>query len=243
MGEPQPGEWLYRFPEEHQSFDDYVGSTRNVKDETRRIVYLQPMGDSRKLWPETLEQVREYASIFFNSEVRILEPIPMFDAALAPDRGQYDSDILIRYLVRRLPEDALIYLGVADADLYAHGLNFVFGSASLVNRCGVYSLVRLKSEDPALFLRRTIGLICHEAGHIVGITHCVRFKCLMNGSNSLAESDRQPIFLCPEDLRKVQWNVKFEPAARYRKMLEFLKRHRLDADARWLEKHLRLWPS
>jgi archaemetzincin len=80
--------------------------------------------------------------------------------------------------------------------------------------------------------------MCHEAGHILGITHCVKYKCLMNGANSLRESDSAPIFLCPEDLRKVQWNTQFEVRPRYEKMLAFLKASKLDADAAWLEKHL-----
>lgn len=238
MGAPQPGEWLYRFPEEHQSFEDFCRSARNPKSSERHTIYLVPMGEAHRQWPETLEKMREYASMFFNCETRIAEALPMFDAAYDAERRQYDSDILIRYLVRRAPADALMYIGITDSDLFAPGLNFVFGSGSLVNRCGVYSLVRLKDEDSALFLRRSIGLMTHEAGHLLSITHCVRYKCLMNGSNSLAESDRQPLFLCPEDLRKVQAATGFEAIPRYEKILAFLKSNGLASESAWLEKHL-----
>lgn len=238
MGAPKPGEWLYRFKEEHQSFDDYAGGSPNVKTAERSVIYLQPLGDALKRWPDVLARLREFGSIFFNTEVKILDPLPMFEPAYDADRKQYEDDAMIRYLQRRAPADALMYVGFTDSDLYARGLNFVFGSGSLVNRCGIYSLVRMESKDAPLFLRRAIGLLSHEAGHILGITHCVKYRCVMNGANSLSESDGAPIFLCPEDLRKVQWNTKFEPIPRYEKMLKFLQENRLEADAAWLQKHL-----
>lgn len=238
MGTPKPGEWLYRFPEEHQSFEDYRQSARNIKSDERKVIYLQPLGGALKQWPQVLEKMREYSSIFFNCETKVLEPLPMFEVALDAERKQYDSDIMIRYLVRRAPQDALMYIGITDSDLFAPGLNFVFGSGSLVNRCGVYSLVRLVDKDAPLFLRRSIGLMTHEAGHLLSITHCVRYKCLMNGSNSLAESDAQPIFLCPEDLRKVQYATGFDTIPRYEKILAFLKSNSMTSEAAWLEKHL-----
>ena len=37
-----------------------------------------------------------------------------------------------------------------------------------------------------------------------GISHCVHFHCRMNGSDSLEESDRSPMHLCPVCLRKLQ---------------------------------------
>ncbi len=238
MGPPKPGEWLYRFKEEHQSFDEYKSNAANVKDDKRRVVYLQPLGDALKRWPGVLEQMREYAGLFFHSEAKLLDPLPMFEPALAVDRNQYEDDIMIRYLRKRMPEDALMYIGITDKDLFSRGLNFVFGSGNLVNRCGVYSLIRLESKDASLFLRRSLGLMTHEAGHILGVTHCVQYHCLMNGANSLDESDRAPLYLCPEDLKKVQWNAKFDVIPRYEKILAFFKNHKLDQDAEWLENHL-----
>jgi bacterioferritin len=37
-------------------------------------------------------------------------------------------------------------------------------------------------------LRRSCKVLAHEIGHMFGLSHCVFFHCLMNGSNSLAES-------------------------------------------------------
>ena len=43
----------------------------------------------------------------------------------------------------------------------------------------------------------------------------------MNGSNSLEESDGQPLHLCPVDLEKLRRNVGLDPAARYEALERF----------------------
>ncbi len=56
----------------------------------------------------------------------------------------------------------------------------------------------------------------------------------MNGSNSLAESDRRPIHLCPVCLRKLQWNRGFDVLARYRALAAFYDRQGLADEAAWV---------
>ena len=60
----------------------------------------------------------------------------------------------------------------------------------------------------------------------------------MNGSNSLEESDRQPLRLCPPCLKKLQWNRGFDVVARYGKLLDFYRKHGLAPEADWVEKRL-----
>jgi archaemetzincin len=67
----------------------------------------------------------------------------------------------------------------------------------------------------------------------------VFFNCLMNGSNHLAESDARPLHLCPVDLRKLQHGAGFEPATRYRRLLDFSRKVGFDEESAWLEKRLR----
>ena len=61
---------------------------------------------------------------------------------------------------------------------------------------------------------------------MAGIAHCIYFRCLMNGSSSLAESDRRPLHLCPIDLRKLQWLIGFDFAERYGRLQTVLARGR-----------------
>jgi archaemetzincin len=53
------------------------------------------------------------------------------------------------------------------------------------------------------------------------LEHCVFFKCLMNGSNHLQESDARPFALCPVCLRKLQSSIGFNVVERYRRLREF----------------------
>ena len=83
----------------------------------------------------------------------------------------------------------------------------------------------------ATLLRRTLGLATHEIGHIFGIGHCVKWKCNMNGSNSLEESDRQPLHVCPTDLEKLVYACGVKPGPRYEALEGFYKARGLEAEA------------
>ena len=127
-------------------------------------------------------------------------------------------------------------MGVTMTDLYpSPDWNFVFGMARIKNRVGVFSFARY-GNDPVLSLKRAMKVISHETGHAFGIRHCVHFHCLMNGSNSLQETDRSPLHVCPVCLRKLHWGLKFDPAVRYKKLSSFLEEQEMNDDAPWFKK-------
>jgi archaemetzincin len=72
-----------------------------------------------------------------------------------------------------------------------------------------------------------------------GIGHCIFFQCGMCGSNHLAESDARPIHLCPVCLRKLQYNIGFDPVARYRKLERFYGKYGLKPEAKWVQGRLK----
>ena len=178
--------------------------------------------------------MRAYAEIYFGVPAKVWDPIPMFEEGWAPARRQYNSTSVITQLAGLVPADALVFIGITEKDLFARGLNFVFGEGNLQNRCGVYSLTRYENDDEKLFLRRALKLMSHEVGHILSIHHCVTYRCVMQGANSLVEDDRHPMHLCPIDLRKLQWNTGFDPMERYRRLEKFYREHGYDADAEWV---------
>jgi archaemetzincin len=238
LGPPRPGEWRWSFHEAEQSFENYIGGSVNRRCEHRTTFYLQPLGNASTRYRGTLERMRVHAEAYFGVPARILDPIPMVEDAYAPKRSQYNATRIIQVLADRHPEDALTYMGITDQDLYSEGLNFVFGEGSLHQRCGVYSLRRLETDDEGLFLRRSLKLVCHEAGHILSIDHCTAWSCVMNGSNSLAETDAQPLHLCPVDLRKVLWNTGADRDGRYRRLQELYRGWGLTSESDWVARQL-----
>lgn len=62
----------------------------------------------------------------------------------------------------------------------------------------------------------------HEITHMFGIRHCVHYQCVMNGTNSLEESEYRTLELCVVCLRKLQSNIKFDCLERYTKLMAFV---------------------
>ena len=138
------------------------------------------------------------------------------------------TDILA-LLQQQLPADAYCMLGITMIDLYPDpAWNFVFGQAALRERVGVYSFARYEG-DP----RRSCKVLAHETSHMFGIEHCIYFRCVLNGSNHLAESDARPMHLCPVDLRKLQWSVGFDVMERYRRLSSVAKKAGFRDEAEW----------
>jgi archaemetzincin len=96
----------------------------------------------------------------------------------------------------------------------------------------------LTSEEQQLVLRRSCKVLAHETMHMFGVKHCIYFRCVMNGSNHLAESDARPLHLCPVDLRKLQHSVGFDVIERYRRLHAFCQEVGFDDEAQWLTKRL-----
>jgi archaemetzincin len=170
----------------------------------------------------------QFAKAFFSINVVALPPLEIrfehIRSRRNPSGGQTQlltGDIL-ELLRNHLPDDAFAVLGITMTDLYPNpNWNFVFGQASLRDRVGVYSFSRYTpafyGSKPApgvhrLVLRRSGKVLAHEVCHMFGIEHCICHRCLMNGSNHLGESDARPLYLCPVDLRKLQWSIGFDVA-------------------------------
>jgi archaemetzincin len=95
-------------------------------------------------------------------------------------------------------------IGLVDVDVYASGLNYVFGEAYLPGAAGLVSLWRLKPQfygeaaDADVFLERTIKESAHELGHTLGLQHCRHGYCVMHFSNSIFDTDKKQRFFCDQ---------------------------------------------
>jgi archaemetzincin len=72
-----------------------------------------------------------------------------------------------------------------------------------------------------------------------GMKHCIWYRCLMNGSNHLAEADARPLHLCPVDLRKLEWSIGFNVVERYQQLQKFAQQAGFQDEADWLARRLR----
>lgn len=265
LNPPKSGEWLYQFPESAQSLEQYkLKDSKAMLTSRRRMIVLQPLGEFSDEQRMVLETLRDYASAYFQIPTRIAKPIDLPHPSkstwarklpLDQQHNQYDHQfdaiaIVNKWLIPKLPQDAVAYLGITMEDLYAEDLNYVFGFGSFENRTGVYSLARYYPEfwneapteqSKLLTLRRSLKVLNHETSHVFGLKHCVFYDCTMNGSNSLAETDRSSIHECPVCHQKLHWNLKFDPSKRFQSLNEFYAKHGLLDEAAWILKRREHW--
>ena len=173
---------------------------------------------------------------------------------------QIKVDSILSKLRQLIPDDALCLITLTSHDLYGDKTDlFVAGMAAGNQRVAVFSIFRYdpsltfstefwhqihksrvvsETEKKRLMLQRSCKLLVHEISHLLGVAHCVHFECCMNGSGHLAEDFRQPMHLCPVDLRKIQRLCGFDVIQRYKSLLDFYISHRFDSEADWVQKRL-----
>jgi archaemetzincin len=123
-------------------------------------------------------------------------------AAYDPPRGQYLATVLLDILKEPNETGDDKVLGIVDVDLYAPGLNFIFGEADTLSGAAVISLSRLRQEwyglaaDEHLLEERAVKEAVHELGHTFGLGHCEDVGCVMHFSNSLADTDWKSNTFC-----------------------------------------------
>lgn len=252
LASPGPSDWLAQHPESGQTYQEFVDSRPLRPTKERRKIYLLPLGEFQGDRRPELELLREHAAAYFGLEATLLGRLSLEDAELTSRRHGGRRQILtgdiLRLLRQKLPRDAFCLVGVTLEDLYpGPGWNFVFGQASLRQRVGVYSFARYdptfhgerpRKGDRRKILRRSLRVLVHETAHIFGLRHCVYYRCVVNGSNHLKESDSQPLHLCPVCLRKLQSSCGFDVAARYRSLERFYRKAGFVKPADWIRRRL-----
>ena len=248
MGAPQPGDWLETFPEPGQTFEEYLKSNPTRPEGERRVLYVQPLGSFTPAQTRVVGLAAEYMSRFFSLPVRLLGPAPLDKVPRTARRRSVWGDeqiqagyVMMEVLRPKLPPDAAALIGFTSSDLFPdETLNFVFGQASLQERVGVWSLYRLgrpeaDADSFRFVLLRTLKIASHETGHMFSLAHCTKYECVMNGTNSLNESDRRPLDACPECMAKLCWGAGADPRERYARLAAFCAEHDLPYERRFFE--------
>jgi archaemetzincin len=233
---PKKGEWLARFKETGQDEAAYRTECKNKRRTGREKVYVTELGDLSERCKSVQGPVRDFLHAFFQLEVVRRDPRAMPAGTFVKKRKQYDGDALLENMKDKLPDDALASVGLLDKDIFTEGLNFIFGQGSLADRVGIYSFVRLQDGEETkepLYRERCFRLVAHEVGHIMGMEHCVYYRCVMNGANSLDEDDTAPLHLCPVCQAKLRWNIGFDDLAREKDLAAICAKNQIDDEAKW----------
>ena len=245
ISKPAPGDWLDQHRETGQTFRQYVAARPVTLAGKRRVIYIQPLGDFTASQRRIVSLTSDFMSRFYNVSVIVKDTLPL---EVIPDKARrrhpswgmpqvLSSYVLDDVLKPRFPKDAVAFLAFTASDLWpGKGWNFVFGQASLRERVGVWSIYRNGDPDESdaafrLCLRRTLKTAVHETGHMFTMKHCTLYECGMCGSNHREESDRRPLWFCPECVAKVWWATGADPVKRYEQLAEFCDENGLDTEA------------
>ena len=153
--------------------------------------------------------VKSISNIIKGTNCKIGEKIDVPFHLLNLNRNQFMAEtILVQLILLKDRKHYDIVLGIIDYDLYAPGLNFVFGQ--VIDNTGIVSLTRLnpqfysKPEDQNLYKKRILTESIHELGHILGLGHCNNPHCVMYFSNSIDDTDKKGFNFCDKCKNKLK---------------------------------------
>jgi len=139
-------------------------------------------------------EVSQTIATIFGCAVEVGKTIEIPTDAYQKSRNQYQASILLSSLKKQGFNEPKKVLGITTVDLYAPGLNFIFGQAEPDSNIAIISLFRLDDQDK--FLERACKEAVHELGHTFSLMHCSDINCVMHFSNSLHDTDIKKINFC-----------------------------------------------
>jgi archaemetzincin len=236
LNEPVFGDWLYSHKEKGQTFEQFLNSKHILPTKEENIIYLQPIGKFNAAQLKQIELVRQYLQIFFQLETKILKAVSNDiipnNARRIGDVGQEQflaGYILENVLKKEEPHKRIALMAITEKDLYPKPeWNYVFGLASYRDKIAVSSIYRMQNEaDFKLCLERLLKICSHEIGHMFGLHHCIVASCVMNGTNSMIETDEHSVRLCSLCQRKLNVGFKYDNVKRLKELEIYFKENNL----------------
>ncbi|MEM2167797.1 MAG: archaemetzincin family Zn-dependent metalloprotease [Candidatus Bathyarchaeia archaeon] len=177
-------------------------------------IYIVRVGDVET---SVLEPIRREVAKTFNVNCELIDeaisiPMEAYDRV----RRQFLSEILLSKVLNLAMKmeketgEVCIVLGVTGVDIYARGMNFIFGEAQCPGKSALISLFRLRPEfygegpNKDLLIDRAIKEAIHELGHALGLRHCKNPLCVMFFSLHIGMTDRKTRRFCEKCAVKVR---------------------------------------
>lgn len=248
LGEPAFGEWLYAHKEKGQSYKYFVKTPHVVPSKEENIIYLKPIGKFDSVQLRQIELVRQYLQIFFQLETKVLETV---SNNIIPNHARRIGDVgqeqfLAGYILTDVLKEeknnkGIALMAITEKDLYPKPeWNYVFGLASYRDKIAVSSIYRMKQEaNFNLCLERLLKICSHEIGHMFGLHHCINANCVMNGTNSMPETDTHSVRLCSLCQRKLNSGFKYDNKKRLTELEKYFKENKLAEGTELMEKDLK----
>lgn len=240
LAEPVYGDWLFSHKEKGQTFEQYFMSKHVCPTKEANIIYLQPIGNFNALQKKQIQLTNEYLEIYFQLKTKTLKPISndvvpnSSRRMIAEGHEQLLAGYLLNDLLKEIkPVNRIALMGLSELDLYPKPeWNYVFGLASYHDKVGVSSIYRLQdgeltAENFNLCLSRLLKISSHEIGHMFGLHHCTTANCVMNGTNSMGETDRHSIRLCSVCQRKLNSCISYDNKKRLTDLEKYFKKNDL----------------
>jgi archaemetzincin len=133
---------------------------------------------------------------FYHIKVKILPSKTCFEKARLAGSDRYDAKIILKELVKSIPEGCNKILAICNADIFTektvHQVRYdhwgIFGLGYQPGKACVVSDFRLKKfgkiSDSLL-----VKVALHEMGHTFGLPHCNRDRrCMMNDAKGTVQT-------------------------------------------------------
>ncbi|BFO66332.1 Zn-dependent protease [Chryseobacterium sp. KCF3-3] len=240
---PKPGSWRYNHDEHFQTFEDFQKLKKIKPVPGKNTIYLQPIRKFDKLQKKEITLTQQYLKNYYQLETKVL---PVLSNSIFPSNvkrisKEGNEQILAGYvldsiLIKRKPKDAVVLMGITEKDLFPKPeWNYVFGLASYEDGVGVTSMYRfagghLTDSNFNESLLRLIKISSHEIGHMFGISHCLNANCVMNGTNSLTETDYHLARACSLCQRKLNSSIHYNNKKRLLELKNFFEKQHLNTE-------------